>query len=88
MITVKSALADKSRIALFEKHPDHPGGELLVTGESEFQAAKTRAVLAALGDGRLVEVGLTQPARQVASVEPESPPPIRQAQDAPRRRRE
>jgi len=57
MLTVKSGLADKGKIALYEAHPDHPNGEVKVTGEGEFQVAPTRAVLHAIGEGWLVQVG-------------------------------
>jgi hypothetical protein len=61
LIKVKSGLADRSRIALYEQHPDHPRGEVLVKGEGEFEVARTRAVLMALGEGRLVEVAEAEP---------------------------
>lgn len=54
-ITVKSALPNND-VALWEKHPDHPGQEIFVAGEAEVDAARTPRVLKAIADGRLVEV--------------------------------
>jgi len=56
LITVCAGLND-GRIAIWDRHPDHPGGELILAGDgSEARAARTPAVLRALADGRLVEV--------------------------------
>lgn len=52
MLTVRSAL-DGNTVALWERHPDHPGGEVFVAGEREVEAARTAAVERALKDGRL-----------------------------------
>jgi hypothetical protein len=60
MITVKSNLKDKSKVAFFEIHKDHPNGQVLVTGEGEFQAARTRQVVWAIGQDRIIEVGKTK----------------------------
>jgi hypothetical protein len=60
MITIKSNLKDKSKVAFFEIHKDHPGGEVLVTGEGEFQVARTRQVVWAIGKDKIVEVGKTK----------------------------
>lgn len=74
MITVKSGL-DSGKIALFERDPKHPGGEVFIVAPGVFEVAETAAVMAALGNGRLVRVQPEQP----AVVEPEPEP-------APRRR--
>jgi hypothetical protein len=58
LIKVKSNLEDKSRVAFFEQHPAHPGGEVYITGEAEFEVARTRQVLWAIGAGHIVEVGV------------------------------
>lgn len=55
MITVKSGLPD-NRVALWERHPDHPGGEIFITGPGEYQVAETAAVKARLKSGELIEV--------------------------------
>ena len=57
MITVKSNLKDKSKVAFWEQHAAHPDGEVFVTGEGEFQVARTLAVIKAIGEERIVEVG-------------------------------
>ena len=54
-IFVKSGL-NNNDVALWEKHPDHPGQEIFVAGEAEVEAAKTPRVMRALADGKLVEV--------------------------------
>ena len=54
-IFVKSGL-NNNDVALWEKHPDHPGQEIFVAGEAEVEAAKTPRVLEALARKRLVEV--------------------------------
>lgn len=43
-------------VALWERHPDHPGGEVFLAGEGEFEVALTPAVEARLRDGRLIVV--------------------------------
>lgn len=60
-VTVKSGLTT-DQVALWETHPDHPGGECFVAGVSAkpITVALTRKVLEALANGRLVEV--TEPA--------------------------
>lgn len=60
MITVKSNLKDKSKVAFWEQHKAHPDGEVFVTGEGEFQVARTTAVIQAIGQERIVEVGKTK----------------------------
>ena len=59
-ITVSAACLD-GRVALWERHPDHPDGEVLVTAGNEVASgtgpvvvARTPGVLRALADGRLV----------------------------------
>ncbi len=54
-ITVKSALGNND-VALWEKHPNHPGQEIFVAGDAEVKVAKTARVMRALADNRLVEV--------------------------------
>ena len=43
-------------VALWERHPEHPGGEVFLAGGGEFEVALTPAVAARLRDGRLVAV--------------------------------
>jgi hypothetical protein len=49
---------DRRQVILWERHPEHPGGEVWITGESSepMQAALTPAVAERLRDGRLIEV--------------------------------
>ena len=54
-IFVKSALGNND-VALWEKHPNHPGQEIFVAGDATVEAAKTPRVMRALADGKLVEV--------------------------------
>jgi hypothetical protein len=49
---VKSNNGD--RVALFERHPDHPNEEVLITGDEPFIVAETPEVLKALSERRLV----------------------------------
>lgn len=42
MVTVKSAV--ENRVALWQKHPDHPGGEVFVAGDIVAQVALTDEV--------------------------------------------
>lgn len=55
MITVKSTLAP-GLVALWERHPNQPGGEVFIADNETHQVAETVAVRAALGRGVLVEV--------------------------------
>jgi hypothetical protein len=66
LITVKSNLADKTRVALWEVHPDHPDGEVFIADDKEHKVAETTRVTAALRGGQLVEV------RSFAKSEPKS----------------
>lgn len=54
LIHVKSG-RDDNRVALWEKHPDHPNGEAWVAGEGVVQVARTAKVLSGLKEGDLVE---------------------------------
>lgn len=53
LVTVKGATYD-SRIGLWEKHPDHPGGEAYVADGMIAQVALTPEVQTRLGSGLLV----------------------------------
>lgn len=55
MIRVKSALPD-NRVALWDRNPAHPGGEVLIWGDDVREVAETEAVRNAIKDGRLVEI--------------------------------
>lgn len=55
MRRVKSGL-EAGRVALWERHPAHPGGEVLIAGERVYAVGDTPAVREALRDGRLVEI--------------------------------
>ena len=70
-ITVKSNLPDKIRVALWEVHPDHPGGEVYIADDQAHEVALTRRVQAALGRGWLVEASETpETLMNAAEVEP------------------
>lgn len=45
-----------ARIALSEKHPDHPDGEVFIAGPGEFEVANTPGVNTAIREGRLAPV--------------------------------
>lgn len=53
---VTSGLDNPRRVALWERHPDHPGGEVFVVGDRVVDVAETTAVAQALKAGRLVKV--------------------------------
>lgn len=54
-ITLKSNLGN-NRAALWERHPDHPTGEIFVAGDRVVKAALTAQVQAALSEGRVMQV--------------------------------
>lgn len=51
---------DDDRVALWERHPDHPDGEVYVAGKVEVEVAKTPRVHQQLSRGQLVEVKATK----------------------------
>ena len=54
-MTVRVRVADGGNtVALWEVHPDHPGGEVFVTGTNVFEVARTPAVEARLRNGTFV----------------------------------
>lgn len=64
LIKVKSNVEKLgNKIAIFEKHPDHPphgahpGGDVSIHGDKEYTVAETEGILAAIHDGRLLLVG-------------------------------
>jgi len=82
--------ADGKRVALTERHPDHPDGEAWVAGDEldpekakiPVKVALTDAVRAALNRGILLRAEVSQTALAVAASEPveneiASPPPHR-----------
>lgn len=58
MMTVRVCVGDPggSVVALWERHPEHPGGEVFLAGGGVFEVALTPAVEARLRDGRLIVV--------------------------------
>ena len=69
LITVRAARAD-GRVALWERHAAHPGGEAFIAdGSGTAQVARTPAVLHALATGALMAVTAS-----VALVTPEPEP--------------
>lgn len=69
LVTVKSTLAPRADggqvVALWERDPDHPGGEAFVAGDAPVEVARTAGVTAKLRSRELIEVG--------EDVEPEVP---------------
>ena len=60
LIKVQASQAEQEtrRVVLFERHPDHPNGELFISGNDTIHsAAPTKAVLDKLHSGQLVEIG-------------------------------
>ena len=76
IITVKSALEDTTRVALWEVHPDHPGGEVFIAGEESHHVAETRRVREALRAGRLAQVAAEM---QMVAAPPEPGPEPKRA---------
>jgi hypothetical protein len=76
-----------STVALWERHPAHPDGEVFLAGPGEFEVAMTPAVEARLRNGRLV---LVEPAiapagpdsEEAAVVEAVAPPKPRKSAPA------
>lgn len=62
-ILVRSGLTG-DEVALWEREPSHPGGEIFVAGAGVVEVAMTPAVARGLQQGRLVEVrsGIIEPA--------------------------
>lgn len=56
MIRVRLADPQSNQVALWERHPDHPAGEVFLAGDGIFEVAATPAVEARLRKGRLVLV--------------------------------
>lgn len=76
MMRVRVAEAASGRVALWERHPDHPGGEVFLAGAGVFEVAATPAVEARLRKGVLVaveEAAVAPPAKR-AEPEPKSEP--------------
>jgi hypothetical protein len=71
-IRVRVADPTSSTVALWERHPAHPGGEVWLIGAGEFDVAATPAVEARLRDGRLIPV---EPAAAPAPAVESAPPP-------------
>lgn len=99
-IFVKLAEPQTHQVALWERHPDHPGGEVFLAGDGTFEVAATAAVETRLRNGRLVLVehaitsapGESEPvAAAVIEAEPatteEQPTPAGPKKSAPARKR-
>ncbi len=72
IVTVRSTASD-SKIVIWERHPEHPNGEVfVVSDQKEKRVALTSAVLAELAKGRL-EIVFASP-RPVPVVEVEDVP--------------
>jgi len=53
MLTIRCA---GPRQTFWERHPDHPNGEIFVSGDATAKAARTTTVARLLAAGELVEV--------------------------------
>ncbi len=60
LITVRSGHNDK-RVALWERHPSHPGGEVFIAGPKDVRVAHTPEVQKRLAHGGLVRVDAPDP---------------------------
>lgn len=68
LIKVMSAKQD-DRVALWEVHPDHPDGEIFVTGNGEsYKVALTPMVKSRLNDGKLIRMQSNDAVSEVATV--------------------
>lgn len=56
MDTIKVKAKDPHRVAAFERHPAHPGGECWVTGDEVHQVAATPFIVQRIGLGFLIQV--------------------------------
>lgn len=74
MITVKSNLPDKSRVALWERDARHPDGEIYIADDQPHQVGDTPSVRKALSTGALVEI---KPEMVVVQTEPPRLPALR-----------
>ena len=73
-IRVQVAEPDMGTVALGERHPDHPEGEVFIVGRGEVEVALTPAVASRLQRGELVEVAPRQAAPPKQEVEPAERP--------------
>lgn len=55
LLTVQSAL-EEGQVVLWERHPEHPDGEVFIADGGQHQAAATQQVLAAIAANVLVIV--------------------------------
>lgn len=72
-ITVKSTLPD-NRLALHERHDEHPGGEAFVYGDTPVDVARTPLVQRRLADEWLVRVEGGKVKADPKATEPANPP--------------
>jgi len=56
IIRVRVAEPESNRVALWERHPAHPHGEVWLAGAGEYDVAATPAVMSRLRNGTLVKV--------------------------------
>jgi len=81
LIWIGPAKAD-GRVSLWERNPEHPGGEVWVgSGDPPVLAARTREVEKALREGRIVETAHVT--RGVWLAEPEPLPPTGETEPGP-----
>lgn len=69
MDIIRVKAADPTRVAAFERHPAHPGGECWVTGDGVHQVAATPYILNRIAGKHLILV----------SEENEKPPSARKS---------
>lgn len=71
-ITVQSSYKDDT-VALWERHPDHPEGEVFIVGSDAVKVARTPEVEKRLKDGVLVEVRATKTPDKAESATEDQP---------------
>lgn len=78
-MTIRVRANAGQRVALWERHPDHPGGEIFLKGDDTADVAETPAVRSAIGDGRLLLISPSPPADEGAAPPPapsDASPPV------------
>lgn len=90
MIQVRIAQPDDNHVALWERHPAHPDGEIFLFGPGTFDVARTPAVEARLRNGSLVMVEPTAAPAPVDKLKPvvaDFEQGIEKVEAAPRRKK-
>jgi hypothetical protein len=70
MITTVKSLLSRGLVALWERHPDHPDGEVFINDPNrEYLVALTSTVREAINRGKLAEVVKTPTPEPAAEVD-------------------